>query len=159
METPIIDIDHLWFSYNGQVVLREVNLEIFPGDFVALIGPNGGGKTTLLKLMLGLLKPQSGTIRIFGRPPRKASRQIGYVPQDVHINRSFPVTALDVVLMGLIHIDATAATAAAGGEAAGGEDQGEGLDELLALHGTAPCVSDRGARRRNWVGASATDVP
>jgi zinc transport system ATP-binding protein len=105
MDTPIIDIDHLWFSYNGQVVLREVNLEIFPGDFVALIGPNGGGKTTLLKLMLGLLKPQSGTIRVFGRSPRKASRQIGYVPQDVHINRSFPVTALDVVLMGLIHID------------------------------------------------------
>lgn len=111
MSTPIIDIRHLWFSYNGQVALREVNLEILPGDFVALIGPNGGGKTTLLKLMLGLLKPQAGTIRIFGRPPHKASRQIGYVPQDVHINRSFPVTALDVVLMGLIHIDGAGSAA------------------------------------------------
>ncbi|MDD2606052.1 MAG: ABC transporter ATP-binding protein [Desulfobacterales bacterium] len=104
MPTPIIDIRHLWFSYNGQVALRDVNLEIQSGDFVALIGPNGGGKTTLLKLMLGLLKPQSGTIRILGQSPRKASRQIGYVPQDVNINRSFPVTALDVVEMGLIHI-------------------------------------------------------
>jgi zinc transport system ATP-binding protein len=111
MPTPIIDIHHLWFSYNGQEVLREVTLEIFPGDFVALIGPNGGGKTTLLKLMLGLLKPRSGTIRILGRSPRKASRRIGYVPQDVNINRSFPVTALDVVLMGLIHTDDAGGTA------------------------------------------------
>jgi zinc transport system ATP-binding protein len=113
----MIDIHHLWFSYNGQVVLREVNLEILPGDFVALIGPNGGGKTTLLKLMLGLLKPQSGAIRILGQPPRKASRQIGYVPQDVNINRSFPVTALDVVLMGLIHIDDAGSAAQRRGKA------------------------------------------
>ncbi|HDI59817.1 MAG TPA: ABC transporter ATP-binding protein [Desulfobacteraceae bacterium] len=112
MPTPIIDIRHLWFSYNGQVALRDVNLEIFPGDFVALIGPNGGGKTTLLKLMLGLFRPQSGTIRIFGQSPRKASRHIGYVPQDVHINRSFPVTALDVVLMGLIHVSGAGNAAA-----------------------------------------------
>ncbi len=102
---PIIEIRDLCFAYNGQIALRDVNLEILPGDFVAVIGPNGGGKTTLLKLMLGLLTPLSGTIRIFGQPARKASRWIGYVPQDVHLNRSFPVTALDVVRMGLIHTD------------------------------------------------------
>jgi zinc transport system ATP-binding protein len=107
MTEPIIEIRNLWFAYNGQTTLREVNLELYRGDFVAVIGPNGGGKTTLLKLMLGLLKPQAGTIRIFGRPPHEASRRIGYVPQDVHINRNFPVTALDVVSMGLINTPRT----------------------------------------------------
>jgi zinc transport system ATP-binding protein len=65
-----------------------------------MIGPNGGGKTTLLKLMLGLLKADSGHIRIFGRSPQEVAYRIGYVPQDVHINKDFPVSALDVVLMG-----------------------------------------------------------
>ncbi|MCP4690481.1 MAG: ATP-binding cassette domain-containing protein, partial [Desulfobacterales bacterium] len=66
----------------------------------AMIGPNGGGKSTLLKLMLGLLKPDRGVIRVIGQSAQKASSSIGYVPQDVHINRNFPITALDVVLMG-----------------------------------------------------------
>jgi zinc transport system ATP-binding protein len=70
---------------------------------VAIIGPNGGGKTTLLKLILGLLTPDSGTIRVDGQSPPQASACIGYVPQDVHINRGFPITALDVVLMGKRH--------------------------------------------------------
>jgi zinc transport system ATP-binding protein len=67
---------------------------------MAIIGPNGGGKTTLLKLLLGLLTPVKGTVRIDGKTPQEASPCIGYVPQDVHINRSFPITAIDVVLMG-----------------------------------------------------------
>ena len=69
----------------------------------ALIGPNGGGKTTLLKLMLGLLAPDKGKIRIFGNPPRKVSHRIGYVPQNVNGNKNFPVTVLDVVLMGRLN--------------------------------------------------------
>jgi zinc transport system ATP-binding protein len=81
-------------------VLEEINLEVWEGDFIAMIGPNGGGKTTLLKLMLGLLKPERGRIRVMGKPATRVSHHIGYVPQDVHINRSFPITALDVVLMG-----------------------------------------------------------
>ena len=97
---PIIQIADLDFAYNGQRVLEEVNLEVLEGDFLAMIGPNGGGKTTLLKLMLGLLKPAHGRIRIMGKPATSASHYIGYVPQDVHINRRFPITALDVVLMG-----------------------------------------------------------
>lgn len=67
---------------------------------MALIGPNGGGKTTLIKLMIGLLKPQAGAIRILGRPPASASHQIGYVPQNTHINPNFPISAIDVVQMG-----------------------------------------------------------
>jgi len=67
-------------------VISGVNLKIQSGDFMAMIGPNGGGKTTLLKLMLGLLKADSGSIRIFGKPPKEVSYRIGYVPQDIHIN-------------------------------------------------------------------------
>ena len=100
MSQPIIEIQNLSFAYNGQEVLKDVSLTIKQGEFLALIGPNGGGKTTLLKLILGLLDTDKGTIRVFGHPPRKASHRIGYVPQDVHINKHFPVTAMDVVLMG-----------------------------------------------------------
>jgi len=100
MSNTIIDIQNLNFFYNGQPVLIDVNLKIHEGDFTAMIGPNGGGKTTLLKLMLGLLDADSGSIRIFGKSPQSVSHQIGYVPQDVHLNKNFPVSALDVVLMG-----------------------------------------------------------
>lgn len=97
---PIIQVDNLDFTYHGQPVLEEVNLTVREGDFIAMIGPNGGGKTTLLKLILGLLKPDQGEIQVMGKHPTRVSHQIGYVPQDVNINRSFPITALDVVLMG-----------------------------------------------------------
>ena len=100
MNTPIIEIKNVAFAYNGETVLQDVSLDIRQGDFIAMIGPNGGGKTTLLKLILGLLKPDSGIIRVMGQSTEKASSCIGYVPQDVDINRSFPITAMDVVLMG-----------------------------------------------------------
>jgi zinc transport system ATP-binding protein len=96
----IIEINHLDFSYNGETVLEDVNLTVRQKDFVAIIGPNGGGKTTLLKLVLGLLTPVEGTVRVDGKYPQEASPCVGYVPQDVHTNRSFPITAIDVVLMG-----------------------------------------------------------
>ena len=100
MNQPIIETHNLNFSYNGQPVISGVNLKIQSGDFMAMIGPNGGGKTTLLKLMLGLLKADSGSIRIFGKPPKEVSYRIGYVPQDIHINQNFPISSSDVVLMG-----------------------------------------------------------
>jgi zinc transport system ATP-binding protein len=100
MQDTIVEIKNVWFGYNGQTVLQDVSLDIRQGDFIAMIGPNGGGKTTLLKLMLGLLKPASGSIRILGSAAQNASHHIGYVSQDVHINRSFPITAVDIVLMG-----------------------------------------------------------
>jgi len=100
MNQTIIETLNLHFSYNRQPVIRDVNLKIQSGDFMAMIGPNGGGKTTLLKLMLGLLKADSGSIRIFGKPPKEVSYRIGYVPQDIHINQNFPISSSDVVLMG-----------------------------------------------------------
>jgi len=96
----IVEINDLSFSYNGEPVLRNVNLSVRQQDFIAIIGPNGGGKTTLLKLILGLLKPDSGKILVDGQAPPKASACIGYVPQNVHMNSRFPITAMDVVLMG-----------------------------------------------------------
>lgn len=100
MSNPAIEIKNVQFAYNRQPVLENINLTIQPGDFTAMIGPNGGGKTTLLKLITGLLKPASGTIRILNQPVEKASHHIGYVPQDISVNRTFPISALDVVLMG-----------------------------------------------------------
>ena len=100
MNQTIIETHNLHFSYNGQPVISGVNLKVKSGDFLAMIGPNGGGKTTLLKLMLGLLKADSGSIRIFGKPPKEVSHRIGYVPQNIHINQNFPMSPLDVVLMG-----------------------------------------------------------
>jgi len=105
MSPSIVDIKDLAFAYNGDRVLEDVNLTIRQDDFIAMIGPNGGGKTTLLKLMLGLLRPDRGTVSVLGRPPAQAAPDIGYVPQDVHINRRFPITALDVVLMGKLTPD------------------------------------------------------
>jgi zinc transport system ATP-binding protein len=96
----IVEIKDLDFSYDREAVLKDVNLTIRHKDFVAIIGPNGGGKTTLLKLILGLLTPDRGIVRVDDKLPQKASACIGYVPQDVHLNRGFPITAIDVVLMG-----------------------------------------------------------
>ena len=100
MAQPLVDIDSVSFAYNSRWILEDVNLEVHRGDYIAMIGPNGGGKTTLLKLILGLLKPLKGTLRVLGETAPKASYRIGYVPQDVHVNRSFPISALDVVMMG-----------------------------------------------------------
>ena len=100
MGDAIIDIRNLNYAYNRQPVLIDVNLSVQAGEFIAMIGPNGGGKTTLLRLMLGLLRPESGRILIFGKSPQDTSHRIGYVPQDVHINKNFPISALDVTLMG-----------------------------------------------------------
>ncbi len=100
MDSPIIEVKDLCFSYNGHSVLEAVNFDIPEKGFVGLLGPNGGGKTTLLKLMLGLLKPDRGIIRIFGDPPRKNADRIGYVPQEIGFNKSFPISVADVVLMG-----------------------------------------------------------
>jgi zinc transport system ATP-binding protein len=96
----IVNINDLNFSYNEEPVLQDVNFSVRQRDFIAIIGPNGGGKTTLLKLILGLLKPDTGSILVDGQAPQKASACIGYVPQNVHMNSRFPITAMDVVLMG-----------------------------------------------------------
>lgn len=100
MNTHLVTLENVSFAYNGGPVIQDVSLDISRGDFIAMIGPNGGGKTTLLKLILGLLEPGRGTIRVMDQPALAAAPNIGYVPQNVHINSGFPITALDVVLMG-----------------------------------------------------------
>lgn len=97
---PAIEFRGVSFSYDGQPVLRRVNLEIEERDFVTIVGPNGGGKTTLLKLILGLIQPTAGSIRVFGRSPVESRTRIGYVPQHSLADQSFPVSVLDVVLTG-----------------------------------------------------------
>jgi len=91
------DVD---FSYNSVPVLEDVSFTIYDRSFISIVGPNAGGKTTLLKLMLGLLEPSRGTIEILMLPPDRACALIGYMPQHVQFDPHFPVTVLDVVLMG-----------------------------------------------------------
>ena len=97
---PVIEIKDLTFAYEKDIILENINLTVDPLDFLAIIGPNGGGKSTLLKLMLGLLKPQKGSIRIYGKPPSKTLSLIGYVPQNTNVNTDFPIKVIEVVLMG-----------------------------------------------------------
>ncbi|HIE55942.1 MAG TPA: ABC transporter ATP-binding protein [Chromatiaceae bacterium] len=97
---PVIETEELSFSYRDVEVLEKVNLKVSEGEFLGIVGPNAGGKSTLLKLLLGLLEPQQGRIRIFGKPPAKVRRMMGYVPQYPAFARDFPVTVKQVVLMG-----------------------------------------------------------
>ena len=96
----VISLDHVWAGYPQTPVLEDINLTVNDLDFVGLIGPNGGGKTTLLKVLLGLLKPQQGTVEILGKSVKQGRRYIGYVPQLLELDRNFPITVKDVVSMG-----------------------------------------------------------
>ena len=102
MEQPVIDIQHVWAEYDEQPVLEDINLSVQPTDFIGLIGPNGGGKTTLLKVILGLIKPTRGQVRIMGQSVQDGRCQIGYVPQVVEMDRQFPIRVWEVVQMGLL---------------------------------------------------------
>ncbi len=88
------------FSYGDAPVLEGVDLEVAQGEFLGLVGPNAGGKSTLLKLILGLLEPQAGQVLVLGRPPSEARRLLGYVPQYPGFPRDFPITVEQGVLMG-----------------------------------------------------------
>jgi zinc transport system ATP-binding protein len=95
-----VEIRDVVFSYNGAPVLEDVNVAIEALDFVSVVGPNGGGKTTLLKLMIGLLKPDRGKIRLFGKSPGHVRSRIGYIAQQFRFDSLFPIRVIDVVLMG-----------------------------------------------------------
>jgi len=100
MKDEMISVSNVSFSYNGGKVLTDASFSVGSGDFVSIIGPNGGGKTTLAKLLLGLIVPDTGTIEIMGKSPAKSRTEIGYVPQYSNFDIKFPVSVLDVVLMG-----------------------------------------------------------
>lgn len=99
-QSSVIVFENVSFSYGGPPVLEDVNLTIGDREFACVVGPNGGGKTTLVKLALGLLKPTAGSIRLFGKSPAAVRSRVGYMPQHVHLDPKFPVSVMDVVLMG-----------------------------------------------------------
>jgi len=95
-----IEVQDVSFSYEKTEVLKDVSFRLKQGEFLGIIGPNGGGKTTLVRLMLGLLRPDRGKITILGMEPNAASRRVGYVPQSIDLSRSFPISVMDVAFMG-----------------------------------------------------------
>ena len=157
MTEKIVSIKGLWISRAEHAVLENINLELVAGDFLGLIGPNGGGKSTLLKAMLGLIKPDRGSIALFGLPPAAARSRVGYMPQKTIFDQSFPINVLDVVLMGrysrkgLIHrydgVDRQAALKAL--EAVGMQDRA--MREIGALSG--------GEQQRVFVARSLVSDP
>lgn len=98
----ILEIKSLFVGYQENIVLKDINLIVFEEDFLGLIGPNGGGKTTLIKAILGLLKPISGTIKYFNDKGKNIKQLFGYLPQFSMVDINFPIKVIDVVLSGLI---------------------------------------------------------
>ena len=98
----VIEISNLSFAYEKEPVLEQINLTVKKRDFLAIIGPNGGGKSTLLKLILGINPIQSGSIKVLGKRPKESLRNIGYVPQNTNVNTDFPIKVIEVVMMGHI---------------------------------------------------------
>jgi len=101
-DRSVIEIENLSYRYDREPVLDGVSLIVKDGEFLGIVGPNGGGKTTLLKIILGFLSPESGTIRVFDGTPRQSASKLGYVPQHAVFDRDFPISVLDVVLLGLL---------------------------------------------------------
>ena len=99
MNDLLVNIEDLNAGYNGKIVLRDVSLRIYKQDFLGIIGPNGGGKTTLIKVILGLLKPISGTISFMEKDLKD---KIGYMPQTNYIDKKFPILVSEVVESGLV---------------------------------------------------------
>jgi len=95
-----ISIHNLWAGYDNEIVLRDIDFTVYEGDFIGLVGPNGGGKTTLFRVLLGLLPPMRGVVEIFGEPIRKGRQYVGYVPQSVEFDREFPIDVWNVAQMG-----------------------------------------------------------
>ncbi len=101
----VLQLNRLHFSYEDTLVLKDISFQIEEGEFVGIIGPNGGGKTTLLKLILGFLRPNSGEIFVFGKEAGKSSCTIAYVPQSARFDKQFPISVLELVLQGrLAHL-------------------------------------------------------
>ncbi len=105
MSENIIELKNVSAGYNGNVVVEDINLSVDKNDFLGIIGPNGGGKTTVLRLIVGVLKPKKGEVFVFGKNPvnftKEERHKIGYVRQERNIDTNFPVSVLDTILMGL----------------------------------------------------------
>ncbi len=136
---PVIDIRSLNFSYGSVPTLSGIDLRVAEGEFLGIVGPNAGGKSTLLKLILGLLQPQSGSISVLSRAASAASRLLGYVPQYPSFPRDFPITVEQVVQLGRL-----------------GVRQGDG--KRHALWPGRVSAADREAVRRSLAEVEAGDI-
>ena len=128
-----ISLEGVSFAYETAPVLSDVTLLLRRGSFSCIVGPNGGGKTTLFRLVLGLLKPTKGTIRVLGKSPAQARVQVGYVPQDFAYDKRFPMLVSDVVRMGCLN-------------APPGTSDAERIEQALTTVGLAH-------RARDWFGS------
>ncbi len=97
---PIIELSNVTFCYDDVPVLNNTSFQVSEGEFIGIFGPNGGGKTTLLRLIMGFLKPTSGTVKVFGTTPEKAQKYIAYVPQRLSFDKDFPISVMELVLSG-----------------------------------------------------------
>ncbi len=97
--TPLIRLNHVYAGYDQSIVLEDINLDIMPLDFIGIVGPNGGGKSTLLKVILGLLPVRQGIVTIEGKTPEEGRNRLGYVPQYAHFDHQFPINVRQVVEM------------------------------------------------------------
>lgn len=102
MINNIVEVKNLDFSYGKEKVLKNISFEIKENDFVGIIGPNGGGKTTLVKLLLGLLPSSRDTVKLFGEAPGKNPHRVAYLPQNLVFDPGIPITVGEVVLMGCL---------------------------------------------------------
>jgi zinc transport system ATP-binding protein len=94
-----VELKNVSVKYGNLEVLKRINMQVEVGSFLGIIGPNGGGKTTLLKVILGLIEPEVGKVKVLGKSLKQVENQIGYVPQVSNFDRNFPISVLDVVLM------------------------------------------------------------
>ena len=103
MNNPLaIEVNHLYHSYDKTEVLHDVSFSVKKGEFVGIFGPNGGGKTTLLRLLMGFTRPSKGKIHLFNKHPKELRPHLGYVPQINRLDKQFPITVLELVLMGCL---------------------------------------------------------
>ncbi len=147
-----IKFENVSFAYERENVVDNASFTVVDRDFVGIIGPNGGGKSTLVKLMLGVLKPQKGKIEVLGHAPHRACSRIGYMPQHSNLDPEFPVTAIDVVLMGRLGITSSVGPY-------GSKDRNAAMKALeevgLADHFNRPLKSLSGGQRQRVLIARA----
>ena len=96
----VVEIADVDFAYDGDLILEDISLTVQEHDFLGVVGPNGSGKTTLLKIILGLIHPLRGEVRVFGQAPERSRHVVSYVPQHANLDASFPISVMDVVLIG-----------------------------------------------------------